>query len=59
MRQKTETKKPKRNVYDRAAGGQSVHEADPAQERGERIELGKAIARGGHRKGHVSGASRK
>lgn len=32
-------------------------ETDPAQERGERIETGKMIARGGKSSGHVPGAS--
>jgi len=31
--------------------------ADPAQERGERIETGKMIARGGKSTGHVPGAT--
>jgi hypothetical protein len=32
-------------------------ETDPAQERGERVETGKMIARGGKSTGHVPGAS--
>jgi hypothetical protein len=32
-------------------------EADPAVERGERIDTGKTIARGGKESGHVPGAT--
>ena len=32
-------------------------ETDPAQERGERVETGKMIARGGKSTGHVPGAT--
>lgn len=40
------------------AAGSTVQKSDtsPAQERGERIETGKTIARGGKTSGHVPGA---
>jgi hypothetical protein len=37
-------------------GGVDHPETTPAQERGERLDTGKAIARGGKTEGHVPGA---
>ncbi|MCI0701716.1 MAG: hypothetical protein L0241_11590 [Planctomycetia bacterium] len=43
---------------DQASEQEGVHEPEttPAQERGERLDTGKAIARGGKEEGHVPGA---
>ena len=51
---------PDKNKHDsdRTEDQPGVHEPEttPAQERGERIDTGKAIARGGKEDGHVPGA---
>jgi hypothetical protein len=44
-------------VYDDAAGAGAQPQGDLAQERGERIETGIAIARSGKTSGHVPGAT--
>jgi hypothetical protein len=48
--------KPKPQSPDQAGDGVRDQETTPAQERGERIDTGKSIARGGKDEGKVPGA---
>ncbi len=53
------TRIPASTTYDDTAGAAPKGDVDPSlagQERGDRIETGKAIARGGKDSGHVPGA---
>ncbi len=54
-----ETPSPASTTYDETAGAEPNCDVDPSlagQERGDRIETGKAIARAGKAAGHVPGA---
>ncbi len=48
--------KPEQQKRERDRPGVHEPETTPAQERGERLDTGKAIARGGKEEGHVPGA---
>ena len=49
-------KKPGGADRPRHESGVAIPETTPAEERGERLDTGKAIARGGKQEGHVPGA---
>jgi len=51
--------RPEPPAHDAQPGGKADHpvEQDPAVERGERLDTGKTIARGGKEKGSVPGAT--
>lgn len=55
MKKRQHPNKPNKTVKNRLQSGEI--QVDPAQERGERIETGKAIARAGKTAGHVAGAA--
>jgi hypothetical protein len=57
--ERREKQRPPRQLGRPADGKAADHpvEEDPAVERGERIDTGKTIARGGKESGHVPGAT--